>query len=496
LSAGISEEAIKAIESPARSVPLARGLSTKLLMLTVLFVLIAEVLIFVPSIANFKLRWLEERLGTAAAVSVVLVQEDSESLPRLLQDQVLMAIGAKAIAVRDEGESRLLVIAEMPPEVDEHIDLAQTGPVSATVGALGTLFFGGDRILRVFGKVGESDTVFELVIPDKRLREAMLVYSRNVALLSLAISLFTATLVYAAIDRIMIRPIRTMTSSMLAFARAPSDPRRIIAPERRSDEIGVAERELADMQRQLQKTLGEQKHLADLGLAVSKINHDMRNILASAQLLSDRLSGVRDPSVQAVAPKLLRALDRAASYSEGVLAYGRTQEAPPSRRRLRLKQLVDEVEDLLGADAIGSIEFVNAIDPGFEVDADSEQLFRVLTNLSRNAIQAMAGDDSSAVVRRLTISAERTGSVSTILVTDTGPGLPQKARENLFAAFRGSARSGGTGLGLAIAHELVLAHGGSLDLLESRGGRTVFTVTIPDQPVRLDEARSGIRRPA
>ena len=163
----------------------------------------------------------------------------------------------------------------------------------------------------MFGKVGESDTEFELVIPDRRLREAMLVYSRNVALLSLVISLFTATLVYAAIDRIMIRPIRTMTSSMLAFARAPSDPRRIIAPEDRSDEIGVAERELADMQRQLQKTLGEQKHLADLGLAVSKINHDMRNILASAQLLSDRLSGVRDPSVQAVAPKLLRALDRA-----------------------------------------------------------------------------------------------------------------------------------------------------------------------------------------
>ncbi|MCX7303497.1 MAG: HAMP domain-containing sensor histidine kinase [Hyphomicrobiales bacterium] len=496
MSESISDAAAHGTDSPARSVSLARGLSTKLLVLTVLFVMIAEVLIFVPSIANFKLRWLEERLGTAAAVSVVLVEEDSQSLPRALQDQVLMAIGAKAIAVRNDGESRLLVVAEMPPTVDEHIDLAQTGPISATVGALETLFLGGDRMIRVFGKVGESDTEFELVIPDRRLREAMLVYSRNVALLSLVISLFTATLVYAAIDRIMIRPIRTMTRSMLAFARAPSDPRRIIEPEDRSDEIGVAERELADMQRQLQNTLGEQKHLADLGLAVSKINHDMRNILASAQLLSDRLSGVRDPSVQAVAPKLLRALDRAASYSEGVLAYGRTQEAPPSRRSVRLKQLVDEVEDLLGVDAVPGIEFVNAVDAGFEVDADSEQLFRVLTNLSRNAIQAMAGDDSAAVVRRLTISAERTGSVSSILVADTGPGLPQKARENLFAAFRGSARSGGTGLGLAIAHELVRAHGGSLDLLESRGGRTVFRVTIPDQPVRLDEARGGMRRPA
>ncbi len=479
----------------SRDVPLSRGLSTKLLLLTVLFVMIAEVLIFMPSIANFRLRWLEERLGAAAAVSVLLVQGDAETLPRTLQNDVLMSIGAKAIAVRDGGVSRLLVIAEMPPEVDEHIDLAQTGPVSAMSGAIQTLFFGGDRMLRVFGRVGESRSEFELIIPDFRLREAMLTYSRNVALLSLLISLFTAMLVYTAINRIMIRPIRAMTSSMLAFAQAPDDPRRVIVPDSRTDEIGVAERELADMQLRLQKTLGEQKHLADLGLAVSKINHDMRNILASAQLLSDRLRAVRDPSVQAFAPRLLRALDRAVSYSEGVLAYGRTQEAPPARRRLRLHQMVDELHGLLGIEGIG-IDFVNAVEPDFEVDADSEQLFRVLMNLSRNAIQAMAADDGPSVVRRLTISSEREGSVSRILVADTGPGLPAKAREHLFAAFRGSARSGGTGLGLAIAHELVRAHGGSLDLIESIGGRTVFSLTIPDQPIRLEDVRGGLRRPA
>ncbi len=479
----------------AMTVPLTRGLSVKLLVLTVLFVLMAEILIFLPSIANFKLRWLEERLGTAAAVSVVLLQGDPESLSRASQNDVLMAIGAKAIAVRDAGVSRLLVIAEMPPEVHEHIDLEETGPFEAISGALGTLLSDGQRMLRVFGAVGESRKQFELVLPENRLRDAMLVYSRNVALLSLLISLFTAMLVYAAIDRIMIRPIRAMTSSMLAFSQVPDDPGRIIVPDSRSDEIGVAERELSGMQRQLQKTLGEQKHLADLGLAVSKINHDMRNILASAQLLSDRLLASRDPAVQAFAPKLLRALDRAVSYSEGVLAYGRTQEAPPARRRLRLRQLVDEVEGMLGIDA-GGIEFVNAVDAGFEIDADSEQLFRVLSNLARNAVQAIASDTESAVVRRLTISAERTGSVSRILVADTGPGLPRKARENLFAAFRGSARHGGTGLGLAIAHELARAHGGSIELVESVGGRTVFAVTIPDQPVRLDEARSNLRRPA
>jgi len=479
---------------PTMSVSLARGLSTKLLVLTACFVLLAEILIFVPSVANFRMRWLEERLGTAATVSVVLVGEDSSSLSRQVQNDVLMAIGAKAIAVRDDGVSRLLVVAEMPPEVDEHVDLDNTGAIAAMAGALDTMVFGGERVLRVFGKVGESDKEFELVIPDSRLRNAMLVYSGNVALLSLIISLITAMLVFYAIDRMMIRPIRAMTRSMLSFSQRPDDPARIIGAENRADEIGVAERELAGMQEHLRKTLGEQKHLADLGLAVSKINHDMRNILASAQLMSDRLRMVKDPTVQSLAPTLVRALDRAVAYSEGVLAYGRTQEAPPSRRRLRLRQLVEDVESMLGVGADSGVEFVNGIDPGFEIDADSEQLFRILTNLCRNAVQAMTGQAERAAVSRLSVTAEREGSVSRILVSDTGPGLPRKARDNLFAAFRGSARSGGTGLGLAIAQELARAHGGEVDLLESVGGRTVFSVTIPDQPVRLEDARSGLRR--
>jgi signal transduction histidine kinase len=480
----------------SRMVPLSRGLSTKLLILTVIFVLIAEILIFFPAVANFRIRWLEERLNTAAALSIVLVQEDAMELSRPVQNDVLASIGAKGIAVRDGGVSRLLAIAEMPPTVDEHVNLADVAPLSAMADALDTLLRGGDRMLRVYGPVGDSNKEFELIMPDKKLRAAMLNFSKILAFLSLLISLFTAMLVFYAIDRIMIRPIRKITRSMLAFSEEPDNPAHVIEPEGRADELGVAERELARMQTRLQKTLGEQKHLADLGLAVSKINHDMRNILASAQLMSDRLNMVKDPTVQAFVPKLMRTIDRAVSYSEGVLTYGRTQEAAPSRRRLRLRQVVDEVHGMLGIASEQDIEFFNEIEHTFEIDADAEQLFRVLNNLCRNAVEAMSADKESAIVRRLTVSAEREGSVCRVLVADTGPGLPQKARENLFAAFRGSARSGGTGLGLAIAHELVRAHSGSIELVESVGGKTVFAVTIPDQPVRLEEARNSMRRPA
>ncbi|WP_157017670.1 ATP-binding protein [Mesorhizobium xinjiangense] len=478
---------------PSGAVPWIKRLSTKLLLLTIAFVMIAEVLIFIPSIANFRLRWLEERLATAASASVVLVQGDLANLPQKLQNDVLMALGAKAVAVRDGGVSRLLVESEMPPSVDEHIAPAEVGPIEAISGALDTLFYGGDRMLRVYGKVGDSMMEFELILPDAKLRNAMLIYARNVALLSLLISLITAGLVFFAIHAIMIRPIREMRNAMVAFAEEPDDPARVMKPKPRSDELGVAERELAVMQSELQRTLGEKKHLADLGLAVSKINHDMRNILASAQLISDRLSSVPDPSVQLFAPKLVRALDRAVGYTENVLAYGRAHEPPPARRIVRLHRLVVDVHGLLGIDPDTGVEFVNAVAREFEVDADADQLFRVLINLSRNAVQAMAADTESAVVRRLTIGAERQGTVARILVEDTGPGLPPKARENLFAAFRGAARSGGTGLGLAIAHELVRAHGGTLELVESVGGHTVFAIAIPDQPVRLDQARNAQR---
>lgn len=478
------------------SVPLARGLSAKLLVLTVIFVLVAEVLIFVPSIANFRLGWLEERLATAAAVSIVLLQNDDTNAPPTLQKDVLMAIGAKAIAVRDgNGVSRLLAVSEMPKEVDQHFNLREATLLNSIGPALDTMMSGGKRMMRVYGTVGDSDKVFEIVMPDWRLRKAMLVYSWNVAVVSLLISVFTALLVYTAIDRIMIRPIRDMTRSMLAFSNAPDYSGNIIRPESRTDEIGVAERELAGMQTSLQRMLAEQRHLADLGLAVSKINHDMRNMLSSAQLLSDRLRTIKDPAVQSLAPKLVRTLDRAVSYSSGVLAYGRTQEPAPARRRVKFHQLVEEVGDTVGAEAAG-IEFLNAVDPGFEVDADPDQLFRVLANLCRNAVQAMSGDHDNMVIRRLTVGSERIGSVSRILVSDTGPGLPAKARDNLFTAFRGSARSGGTGLGLAIAQELVRAHGGTLELVESVGGRTIFAVSIPDQPVNLEKIRGALRRPA
>ncbi|RZS87865.1 signal transduction histidine kinase [Phyllobacterium myrsinacearum] len=475
-----------------RRLPILKRLSGKLLRLTILFGLLAEIMIFVPTMADMRMRWLSDRLNTVAAASVVLAASDGKDIPQSVQNDVLLATGTKAIALREMGASRLLAVSEMPSKVDRHIDMTVTDPLTTIRDAFDTLINGGNRIIRVYGPIGDTGKVIELITSDAPLRNAMLRYARNLTLISMFISVITAGLVFLAISHLLIRPIQRMSANMLAFAQQPDDPKRVIQPEKRDDELGTAQRELADMQQRLQRTLSEQKHLADLGLAVSKINHDMRNILASAQLMSDHLANASDPAIQRMVPKLVRTIDRAINYSQTVLAYGGTQEPPPQRRRVKLHTIVSDVEEMLNLDAKSGIEFKNLVPESFEVDADPDQFFRVISNLCRNSVQAMSGStgDDISIVKRLTITAGQIGTTSIIGIEDTGPGLPPKARENLFTAFKGSARSGGTGLGLAIVHELVRAHGGSIELRGGEGAGASFEIRIPDQPVSLAEWRS------
>lgn len=483
-----SDKAGPALEKAPNDMPgLTKGLSGRLLLLTVIFIMVAEVLIFPPSVANMRLSWLNDRLNTAAAAGAVIDGLQAE-LPRSVQDDTLSAIGAKLIALRKDGTSRLLAATEMPPSVDQQFDLSHVSQLGAVRDAFSTLLFGGDRMMRVFGVVGETDTIIELVMPDKHLRKAMLAYAGNVFLLSIVLSLITSFLIFVSINRIMIRPIRRITRGIQDFSEQPDNPSRIFTPDNGPDELSVAGRHLADMQTQLHRTLKQQKNLADLGLAVSKINHDMRNILSSAQLMSDRLVDVNDPMVRSFAPKLLRTIDRAVGYTNEVLTYGQATEAAPRRRPLRLSTTLQEVRDILAIGPQSGIEFVSQLQSELVVDADAEQLFRIIHNICRNAVEALLNMewDESMPPRTLIVSGQRNGNSVSITIDDNGPGMPLKARENLFSAFRGSARSGGTGLGLVIARELVLAHGGTIALVEKPEPGTRFRIEISDRAVTTE----------
>jgi signal transduction histidine kinase len=471
--------------------PVRLGLSGKLLLLTALFVMVAEVLIYVPSIANFRLAWLSDRIAAAHTAALVLDAAPDGMISDDLTRQLLESVGAKAVAMKKGDSRRLLAFSEMPAQTEHEVDLRDVSAYRSIVDAFGTLFNGAQHdLMRVVGPAPRGGEFVEIVIEEGPLRAEMLKFSANILVLSLAISAISGMLVYASLVWLFVRPMRRLTGRMVAFARSPEDPALIVAPSERRDEIGVAERELAAMQRELAGTLHQKSRLAALGLAVSKINHDLRNLLSPAQLLSDRLANLADPTVRRLAPKLMATLDRAIAYCEQTLAFGRAQESPPQRKSVDVAALLEEVRDSLDFGREASIGWVPSVERGLTVDADPDQLLRVLINLVRNSLQALAARAPNDPARdQIRIVGRREGSVVILQVSDTGPGLPERARAHLFEAFQGAARRGGTGLGLVIAAELVRAHGGEIRLLEGTIGAT-FRIVIPDRPVALDERRA------
>ena len=477
-----------AADAPGR--PRARmGLSGKLLVLTLLFVMIAEVLIYVPSIANFRLNWLQDRLSAAYTAALVFATAPSGEVPEPVARQILESIRAHAVALKFGQQRRLLAAGIMPGPVTHDIDMRDMSWHRAIIEAFDTLICTDADVMRVVGPAPMGGEFVEIVLDEAPLRKAMVDFSIRILILSLIISAITATLVYFALHRMLVRPMRRMTANMVAFRADPENPARIMAASQRSDEIGTAERELAAMQLDLATLLQQKNHLAALGLAVSKINHDLRNLLSSAQLFSERLAKISDPHVQRFAPKLMVALERAIAFCQSTLSYGRVQEAPPERRLISLELLVEDVRETLGLDATSRVRWVTAIERGVTVDADPDQLFRILLNLARNALQALetreAKDPGHDQIR---VTGRREGAVVVIEVSDTGPGLSEKARAHLFEAFQGSTRTGSVGLGLAIVAELVRAHGGEVRLVEGTIGAT-FRFSIPDRAVDLDTQR-------
>src|ERR1700727_3149216 len=461
----------------------------KLFVLTIPLGIIAGILIYVPAIVNFRMNRLNDRLARANTAALVLDAAPSGMVPDSLARKILSSIGAHAVAIKMGQQRRLLASADLPASIDHDVDMRTMTAWSAIVDSFETMLESGNQTIRVIGPAPGGAQFIETVVDEAPLRTVMYRFSRNLLLVAMAIAMFTAGLVYIALHFLFVRPMRRLTASLVGFHENPESSARIIVPSQRGDEIGVAERELSDMQRDLVSMLHQKSRLAALGLAVSKINHDLRNLLASSQLLSDQLASVPDPRVQRFAPKLMRSLERAIAFCQSTLSYGRAQEAAPDRRMILIEPVVAEVRETAGLATDASIAWISAIERGRSVDAYPDQLFRVLLNLVRNAAQALEShpknDPASMQIR---VTGRREGAVAILEVSDTGPGVPQKARDHLFEAFQTSGRPGGSGLGLAIAAELVRAHGGEIQLVEGTIGAT-FRIVIPDRPVELQSVR-------
>jgi signal transduction histidine kinase len=449
-----------------------RSLSARLLVLTTAFVMLAEVLIFAPSVARYRLTWLQAKVAAGHLAVLALEEAPDNMVSPELARELLAHVGAHGIVLHKPNNTTLMVDSDMPPRVDEAEDLREMRVFEAIRDAFATLFRRAPHMLRVMNwSPRDPATLVEVVVDEAPLRREMTEFAIRILQLSLVISLITAALVYFSLRWLLVRPLRSIVGAMMAFRADPEDASRVIVPSARRDEVGLAERELAQLQEAVRQALAQRAHLAALGTAVSKINHDLKNMLATARLLSDSLADSAAPEVRRVAPRLLEALDRAVALCKRTLDFTREGAPPLHWRRFLLADLVEELGPVLGLPRHDGPVLVNRVPPDLAIDADREQLFRVLFNLARNSIEAGA--------RQVAIEAAAASGGIAIDVVDDGPGLPPKARDNIFRAFAGSARPGGTGLGLAISREILRAHGGDIALERSDAGGTVMRLLLP-----------------
>ena len=454
------------------------GLSARLLLLTALFVILGELMIIGPSLAVREDSWLVERVRLGELASEA-ADASAAGPSEQVADELTKGAGVLWVAWGTRGSRRMLPSPALPRliKTPELIDLRTPNPVDWLLAPFRTLA-GPPRLIRVMARPQYRVAEFiEVVAPDTELRVTLTTYLLQLLAVTAFLSILAGVLVYLALNVFLVAPMRRITQSMERFRERPEDPAAVLIPSGRRDEIGRAEAELGRMQDDLRTALHSQARLAQLGMAVAKINHDLRNMLTSAQMASERLAGSGDPRVTKALPRLERALDRAVRLAEDVLTYGRTDEAAPLVKTIDLGAAAETAGEDAGLSPEGVALEIN-LPVGFAVRADPDQLHRILVNLFRNAREALeAGEGGRG---RVKVTAERKNGRALVRIADTGPGVPAKARARLFEPFVGSGRPGGAGLGLAIARDIARGHGGELLLAASKPPGAVFELTLPD----------------
>ncbi len=450
------------------------SLSRRLLVFTMIVVLAAEILIFVPNVTAWREAWLAERVDTATSV-VLALDGDPDAGPEALARTLLERADVTAVAVTRKGERRAIV-GDPANGSAQLVDLRDR-PFGRSVSEALSGFFAppvGQLKVIYAPKLGDIALV-EATIPVAALTKAQWGYAGRILLTSLLVAGMAGALVYAALIAGVVRPIQRLTQAIEGFRDAPMDASRSAQPSGRTDEIGRAEEALADMEATVRSAMAQRERLASLGAAVSKIAHDLRGSLGVAQLVSERIEGSQDPAVVAAAPRLTRALERAATLAEATLRYGRVQESPPAPEIVEVAQAIAEAgeEALIGLAG----PRLTIDDAGAAAHVDPDHLHRILTNLIRNAGQALAGSGREDGAIR--VASRGDGGRVLLDVIDNGPGLSAKATARLFEPFGGSDRIGGTGLGLAIARELARLNGGDLALVTTGPDGTTFRLTLP-----------------
>ncbi|MBS0520266.1 MAG: HAMP domain-containing histidine kinase [Proteobacteria bacterium] len=458
-----------------RFVP-AFGLTWRILGLVVAAIMAAQMLLFLPLIGRFRMAHLEQLIesGTLAALALDATPDNmvTEEVKRSLLNNARVD---SVVLIEPHKPKRALL--NIPPRPDmPTFNLMDRGALGLIWDALATMARDGPYYIRVGGEsMRLPHAMVWIVVDEQPIRHVMYGYAGRMLVLSSIVAAFTASLLFLGLRWLVISPLQDLSEDMTAFRHAPEEPGRERPPTGRDDEIGVVDREFRNLQRELRASLRQKSRLAEVGAASNKINHDLRNMLSTARLLSDRLAQSNDERTRKFAPTILRTIDRATRLASEAIEYVRDRPAP-RMTRFDLGDLVDEVGVALqeqGEESDPNLlrNWANALDGERRVHADRDFLYRVLVNLGRNAFEAGA--------TTVTVSTNGAGRPLAVDIADNGAGIPPEVKAQLFRPFTKGGRAGGAGLGLAIARDLVQAHGGELVLVATGRGGTTFRFTLP-----------------
>ncbi len=451
----------------------------RLLLITVGLILFALMLFYPLLAAGFRDSWLTER-AQAAQIAALAVEaapdgrvSDELSLELLDRAQVIAVV----IVAEDRRELVLAPsIAINGPVIP--IDLEELPAMSSIAGAFSILTAPEGRFLQI--RMPDATTAnedMEVLVPEAPLKADLLAYSRNLLLIWLIVSVVVGVPLYFALYGLFVRPMHDLTDAITRYGQSPEGPETNHQASG-SYEMRKAHKALQDMQGEVSAAFRQRKRLADLGEVVAKINHDLRNSLTTAQIVSEGLSESEDPRVRSAAPRLERAIQRAVGLAESTLSYGKAAPPGPHFQDVAIKPLLNEaVEEVLASWPNVRVELVAA--DALRARVDPDHFHRIITNLCRNAARAICEHGVGGRAGLVRISCAREDDVILLEIADDGPGIPDRILAKLFQPFAGSGARDGTGLGLAISRELARGMGGELELAHTGEGGTVFLFRAP-----------------
>lgn len=343
------------------------------------------------------------------------------------------------------------------------------------------LMAGGERFLAVSHDLSAKSNAPLTLIEMKSLdqQEKAIQQIDRLVLIAGAMALVLGCVLMLALSRLVTGPLEQLAAGVRAFAVGDSAH---LLPYKGTREVRELSEAFARMRREISQAnqaLLESERLATIGRMAGSVSHDLRHYLAAIYANSEFLASGSVPPAERleVLAEIRTAVEGTTEMLESLLMFGRTG-AGLRRTRHSVTALVERAVSLVRSHpdaAHVSLDF-HAEEPSLtEAFVDPKQIERAAYNLLLNACQAPRALGVEAAVW---ISVTAIDQEIEINVKDNGEGVPSGIRSTLFEPFVSEGKHKGSGLGLTLAQSIAVEHGGSVTLIQSIRGETVFRMKI------------------